>query len=165
MGRDPQLDPGIDTDLTVTASVFRVNRAADFTRFATFTMDELALYDRVLAPEEVTEHWAAYRDNAGDSDGDGVTDPRDNCTLVANADQRDTNGDDYGNICDADVSNNLETNFGDLAVFKSAFFPRPYDPDSDFNGDDAVNFGDLAKIKELFLQPPGPSGTAFLCDY
>ena len=27
------------------------------------------------------------------------------CTLIANADQRDTNGDGYGNLCDADLNN------------------------------------------------------------
>jgi len=32
-----------------------------------------------------------------DADGDGVRDATDNCTLVANEDQRETNDDGYGN--------------------------------------------------------------------
>ena len=34
---------------------------------------------------------------AVDTDGDGVSDPIDNCLLVKNATQTDTNGDDFGN--------------------------------------------------------------------
>ncbi|MGB5471915.1 MAG: hypothetical protein WBQ78_00375, partial [Gammaproteobacteria bacterium] len=41
-----------------------------------------------------------------DTDSDTVDDAIDNCTLVANADQRDTNGDGFGNVCDADFNNN-----------------------------------------------------------
>ena len=40
-----------------------------------------------------------------DTDGDGVVDTQDNCTLVANADQRDTDADNFGNMCDADLNN------------------------------------------------------------
>ena len=35
-----------------------------------------------------------------DTDGDGIPDSSDNCTLVANANQQDTDADGYGNICD-----------------------------------------------------------------
>ncbi|HLD32806.1 MAG TPA: thrombospondin type 3 repeat-containing protein [Candidatus Peribacteraceae bacterium] len=37
---------------------------------------------------------------AGDSDGDGVEAPRDNCPGVRNADQQDSDGDGTGNVCD-----------------------------------------------------------------
>src|SRR5688500_1997304 len=37
-----------------------------------------------------------------DSDGDSVVDAFDNCTAVANANQLDSDGDGYGNACDAD---------------------------------------------------------------
>ena len=33
-----------------------------------------------------------------DTDGDGIIDFHDNCTLVANTDQRDSNGDGIGNV-------------------------------------------------------------------
>jgi hypothetical protein len=60
-----------------------------------------------------------------DTDGDGFYDIHDNCTLTANADQRDTNGDGYGNACDADLDNNGTINFTDLATLKATFFGAP----------------------------------------
>ena len=49
-----------------------------------------------------------------DRDGDGIPDTSDNCTLVANADQRDTDGDGYGNRCDGDFDNDLKVNAFDV---------------------------------------------------
>ena len=93
-----------------------------------------------------------------DADSDGVADSADNCTLVANPDQRDTNDDGYGNACDADLDNDGVINFADLALFKSVFLSNS--EDADFNGDGYVNFGDLALVKGSFLGAPGPSGRA-----
>ena len=93
-----------------------------------------------------------------DSDGDGVVDNLDNCVLVPNADQRDTNGDGLGNICDADLNNDGTVNFGDLAQFKSNFLGT--DPDADLNGNGQIDFGDLALLRAAFLAPPGPAGYA-----
>ncbi|MEL7447959.1 MAG: thrombospondin type 3 repeat-containing protein [Pseudomonadota bacterium] len=90
-----------------------------------------------------------------DTDGDGVADDTDNCTLVANPDQRDTNGDDIGNICDADLSNNCSISFEDLGIMKSVFFTT--DPDADLNGNGSVSFDDLGLLKAAFFGPPGPS--------
>ena len=95
---------------------------------------------------------------ATDSDGDGVDDPADNCTLVPNSDQRDTNGDRYGNTCDPDLNNDLRVNFADLAMLKTVMFTN--DADADFNGDGIVNFADLGVMKAGFRAPPGPSGPA-----
>ena len=93
-----------------------------------------------------------------DSDDDGIEDGSDNCTLVANPDQRDTNGDGFGNACDPDLNDDLEVNFQDLALFQLVIFSD--DADSDYNGDGAVNFIDLGVMKSLFFQSPGPSGIA-----
>jgi hypothetical protein len=95
---------------------------------------------------------------ARDRDADGVADGVDNCTLVANPDQRDTNHDGFGNVCDTDLSGDCVTNFIDLGILKGVFFET--DPDSDFNGDGVVNFSDLGIMKLAFYEPPGPSGIA-----
>jgi hypothetical protein len=91
-----------------------------------------------------------------DPDGDGITASLDNCTTVANPNQRDTNGDGYGNLCDGDLTNDGQVNFADLAQFRTRFITT--DPDADFNGDGIVNFADLARLRQLFGAPPGPSG-------
>jgi hypothetical protein len=93
-----------------------------------------------------------------DADADGVIDVNDNCVLVTNADQRDTNGDGYGNVCDPDLDNDLIVNVADLGLLKSVFF-RP-DPDADLDGNGIVNVADLAIMKKLFFLPPGPSCVA-----
>ena len=82
----------------------------------------------------------------------------DNCSVVANPDQRDTNADGYGNICDADLDNNGVVQAGDLAIMKERFFTR--DPDADLDGNGIVQAGDLAIMKKMFFQPPGPSCVA-----
>jgi hypothetical protein len=101
--------------------------------------------------------WAVYGGDvaAADTDGDGVIDSSDNCILIANPMQRDTDFDDYGNFCDPDFDNNLIVNAADLAFFKTKFFST--DPDADLNGNGIVNAADLAILKTMFFQPPGPS--------
>jgi Thrombospondin type 3 repeat len=110
--------------------------------------------DRIVATLNVDNITAIA---AVDTDGDGVPDASDNCTLVANADQRDTNGDGYGNICDPDLDNNGIVNFTDLGLMKIAFF-QSGDLDADLDGNQAVNFLDLSVLKTAFFGPPGPSG-------
>jgi hypothetical protein len=97
-----------------------------------------------------------------DTDGDGLADNADNCTLVSNADQRDSDGDGIGNACDADLDDDCTVNFADLGVMKSMFFT--HDADADLDGDGVVNFADLAILKSGFFQPPGPSGVPNSCD-
>lgn len=89
-----------------------------------------------------------------DSDLDGVDDDTDNCTDVANADQRDTDADGYGNSCDADLNNDCTVNFIDLGVMASVFFTG--DPDADLDGNGTVNFLDLNRLKAQFFGEPGP---------
>ncbi len=97
-----------------------------------------------------------------DSDGDGLADVFDNCTEDANPDQRDTDGDGYGNLCDPDLTNDGAINFPDLQGFEAAFFTMPgtaaWNENADLNGDNAVNFGDLLIVEAMFFLTPGPSG-------
>jgi hypothetical protein len=93
-----------------------------------------------------------------DGDGDGLADNVDNCQLHANADQRDTNGDGYGNVCDPDLNGDGIVNFIDLGQLKRVFLGSY--PDADFDGNGIVNFTDLATMKTFFFGAPGPSGLA-----
>ena len=91
-----------------------------------------------------------------DGDTDGVIDLFDNCVMTANADQRDSNGDGFGNVCDADLDDDCIVNATDLGLFKAVFFTT--DSDADFNGDGIVNAIDLGVLRTLFFGTPGPSG-------
>jgi hypothetical protein len=111
-----------------------------------------------------------------DSDSDGVPDSIDNCTLVANPDQRDTDGDGFGNACDPDLDNNCLVTVctddfftpecgasgTDMGVMSLRFLTS--DPDADLNGDGAVNFGDLNILLSYEGLPPGPSSLTNVCD-
>ena len=90
-----------------------------------------------------------------DADADGIPDVADNCTTAINPDQRDSNGDGYGNLCDGDLNGDCAVNAVDLGLFRSAFFGA--DEDADLNGDGIVNPIDLGILKTLFLLPPGPA--------
>lgn len=94
-----------------------------------------------------------------DTDGDGVPDPLDNCTLVANADQRDTNNDGFGSICDPDFNNNGIVDPSDLSAIKAALGSTSA-PDQDMNGNGIVDPGDLSRTKAYFGAPPGPAGSS-----
>jgi hypothetical protein len=91
-----------------------------------------------------------------DEDGDSIRDANDNCKAVADANQRDTDGDGYGNFCDGDLNNDGIVNSLDLGLFKQRFLTT--NADADLNGDGTVNSLDLGLFKGLFLKPPGPSG-------
>lgn len=95
---------------------------------------------------------------AVDTDGDGIPDASDNCTLVANADQRDTNGDGFGNICDPDLNDNGFVNAADQAILRSRLGTA--DPDADLDGNGVVNAADIGILRPYLGQPPGPSGVA-----
>jgi hypothetical protein len=108
-----------------------------------------------------TDYESAECQTVLDLDGDGVFGMEDNCTLVANADQLDTDGDGYGNRCDGDLNNDGNTNTLDLNLYKLAHRTRAgdanYNTDADFNGDGVINTLDLNIYKSLHRLPPGPS--------
>jgi len=81
----------------------------------------------------------------------------DNCSVVENVDQRDSNGDGIGNICDADLDNVIPpiVILSDYSLFRSVFGTT--DPDADFNGDGIVNLSDYSIFRRSFGKAPGPS--------
>ena len=62
---------------------------------------------------------------------DGVGDACDNCQLLANADQRDTNADGFGNACDADFNGDGQVNLSDFGEFRASFGKNRKDADFD----------------------------------
>ena len=92
---------------------------------------------------------------AVDTDGDGVDDSVDNCTLVQNPAQRDTDADNFGNFCDPDLNNDLTVQLLDFSLFR-AVFGTP-DPDADFNGNGTVGTEDFSILRAYFGVSPGPS--------
>lgn len=107
----------------------------------------------------------------GDTDGDGVMDGEDNCTAVANGpvipdaggnSQLDTNGDGYGNLCDADLNNDgvVDTS-ADFSIFMASYNKGPgepgYNPDADLNGDNFIGGPDYTLFVGMVGNPPGPS--------
>ena len=93
-----------------------------------------------------------------DTDADGVLDAVDNCTIVRNEDQRDTDGDLYGNICDPDFDNDLVVDRDDAMYIQSVLGTD--DPDGDLNGNGIVGRQDVLITRSFLGRPPGPSGRA-----
>jgi len=96
-----------------------------------------------------------------DGDGDGVPDASDNCTLVANAAQCDSDGDGYGNRCDGDFNQNLATNAQDYVLLRAQLgepSPAPTYNQADLNCNGVVNAQDYVMFRGLLGAPPGPSG-------
>ena len=92
---------------------------------------------------------------ARDTDGDEIGDDADNAIYVPNADQRDTDGDGYGNVVDADLNQDMMVDFFDLSLLDGVFGSD--DANADFNGDGVVDFFDLSIMDGLFGLAPGPS--------
>jgi alpha-tubulin suppressor-like RCC1 family protein len=98
---------------------------------------------------------------AVDTDGDTVPDPIDNCTLVANPGQCDSDTDGFGNHCDADLNNNSFTNAQDTTLFRAELGlpsnPPLYNP-ADLNCNGFVNSQDTTLFRQRLGLPPGPEG-------
>ncbi|MBW2279556.1 MAG: thrombospondin type 3 repeat-containing protein, partial [Deltaproteobacteria bacterium] len=81
-----------------------------------------------------------HRD-ASDRDGDGVVTERDNCILVANESQLDSDSDGFGNACDLDFNGDGVVDRADAKRLKRIARSRPsighpdFDPRLDVNAD------------------------------
>ena len=98
-----------------------------------------------------------------DLDGDGVVNSMDNCTLVANPTQCDSDGDGYGNRCDGDLNNNGVTNAQDYQMFRAQLAQPSVPPiynRADINCNAVVNSKDYVYFRALLGKPSGPSALA-----
>ena len=91
-----------------------------------------------------------------DVDTDGVPDSQDNCTLVPNATQGDSDLDGYGNPCDADYDNDGSVTGVDFNLFKVGYGGSNEVYDHDCDG--GVGGTDFNMLKVLYGGPPGASG-------
>jgi len=91
-----------------------------------------------------------------DYDGDVVRDFMDNCSMNHNSNQRDTDSDGIGNVCDPDINNDCSVDFLDLVFYKANFL-QAGDLDTDNNGDGITDFLDLLVVRDHFFASPGPS--------
>ncbi len=97
-----------------------------------------------------------------DPDADGVLDGVDNCRLVANPTQLDSNGDGYGNLCDADLNNSGLVTTADYGLLRSvlgqAASASAIAAAADLNGSGTVTTADFGILRAALGTAPGPSG-------
>ncbi len=103
----------------------------------------------------------AFAGTSPDFDGDGIGDSLDNCSQRVNPDQVDTDGDDCGNLCDADYGQSGITSTGDFGAFLGKFGTNDqnFQHTPPINSTTLVSTGDFGFFLGAFGFAPGPSGT------
>jgi len=95
-----------------------------------------------------------------DLDGDRFAEGFDNCVVVPNSGQEDTDGDGFGNACDCDFDQNGECDVADFTIFREDYIAaadRGVGTDMDGNG--AVSVADFSLFRTGYVTGvPGPSG-------
>ena len=108
-----------------------------------------------------SEFSAPYAYAPTDTDGDGVPDATDNCSLAGNPSQCDSDVDGFGNRCDGDLNNNTFSNAQDAVLFRAQLGQDercPHLQQADLNCNGFVNAQDNVLFRSLLGLPPGPSG-------
>ena len=106
-----------------------------------------------------------------DSDNDGIPEALDNCINAPNGplvpdsggnSQWDTDGDGYGNVCDADINNSGTVTTADFGLLRSvlgqAASSSPAAAAADMNGSGTVTTADFGLLRARLGTAPGPSG-------
>jgi hypothetical protein len=108
----------------------------------------------------VNDLGAYEADPPPDSDGDGIVDPQDNCMVVGNPAQQDTDGDLFGNACDCDFDQDGTCGIQDFNLFLLDFTSsNDSGSGTDMDGDGGVGIGDFNLFLPGFQSgAPGPSG-------
>ncbi len=110
----------------------------------------------------------AFAGTAPDGDADGVSDGLDNCSDDPNPFQDDTDGDDCGNLCDADYDNEgSSVGLADFGLFVLAFGSddelychfEATEPDGPVGADCNVGLDDFGFFVLGFGVAAGPSGS------
>ena len=109
-----------------------------------------------------TDYWVFK--NLTDTDGDGVLEYLDNCTLSANPTQLDADLDGYGNICDGDINNSGTVTTADFGLLRSVIGqPVGFSATAaaaDMNGSGTVTTADFGLLRARLGTVPGPSALA-----
>ena len=94
--------------------------------------------------------------SAADRDFDGVEDSQDNCLVVPNPKQIDTNRDGFGNLCDADLNNDMKVDVLDRDLMLKRMDSD--DRNADLDADGVVTASDMVMLESMMTRAPGPSG-------
>lgn len=109
-----------------------------------------------------TDYWVFK--NLTDTDGDGILEYLDNCTLSANPTQLDADSDGYGNICDGDINNSGTVTTADFGLLRSVLGqPIGFSVTAaaaDMNGSGTVTTADFGLLRARLGTAPGPSALA-----
>ena len=96
---------------------------------------------------------------SADTDGDGLADNVDNCKKTTNPTQLDSDGDGFGNACDADFNGDRRVDALDQALISMAYGTSAgqaaFLPAADMDGDGRISALDLTRFRRRLGLPVG----------